>query len=95
VKARERHVDDALRRAPHRFRYPGGEAILEHQRRVRAALRDIARGPLPALLVCHAGTIRVALALGLDGGLADAREIRVPNAEPIVFDERLMLPETR
>jgi broad specificity phosphatase PhoE len=91
VKAREPHVYDALRRAPHRFRYPGGEALHEHQRRVRAALRDVARGPLPALLVCHAGTIRVALALGLEGGLAEAREITVPNAEPIVFDERLVL----
>ena len=95
VKAREGHVYDALRRAPHRFRYPGGEALHEHQRRVRAALQDIARGPLPALLVCHAGTIRVALALGLEGGIAEAREITVPNAEPIVFDERLVLPETR
>jgi broad specificity phosphatase PhoE len=95
VKAREGHLYDALRRSPQRFRYPGGEALHEHQRRVRAALRDIARGPLPALLVCHAGTIRVALALGLDGGLAEAREITVPNAEPIVFDERLVLNETR
>jgi broad specificity phosphatase PhoE len=95
VKVREPHVYDVLRRAPHRFRYPGGEALSEHQRRVRAALRDIAHGPLPALLVCHAGTIRVALALGLDGGLAEAREISVPNAEPIAFDERLVLPETR
>jgi broad specificity phosphatase PhoE len=95
VKARERHVYDALRRAPHRFRYPGGEALHEHQRRVRAALQDVARGPLPALLVCHAGTIRVALALGLEGGLAAAREISVPNAEPIRFDERLVLHEMR
>jgi broad specificity phosphatase PhoE len=95
VKAREGHVYDRLRRAPHRFRYPEGEALLEHQRRVRAALHDIARGPLPALLVCHAGTIRVALALGLEGGLAAARDISVPNAEPIAFDERLVLNETR
>lgn len=51
--------------------------------------------PLPALLVCHAGTIRVALALGLEGALAEAREISVPNAEPIAFDERLVLPGTR
>jgi probable phosphoglycerate mutase len=95
VKAREGHVYDALRRAPHRFRYPGGEALHEHQRRVRAALEDVARGPLPALLVCHAGTIRVALALGFEGGLAEAREISVPNAEPIAFDERLVLDGTR
>ena len=52
VKAREPHVYDRLRRAPHRFRYPEGEAMVEHQHRVRGAL---ARGPLPALLVGHAG----------------------------------------
>jgi broad specificity phosphatase PhoE len=88
AKATNAHLYGVLRRAPHRFRYPGGEALVEHQRRVRAALADVARGPLPALLVCHAGTIRVALALGLSGGLAAAREITVPNAEPIAFDPR-------
>jgi probable phosphoglycerate mutase len=88
VKVGEPHLYRVLRHAPHRFRYPGGEALVEHQRRVRAALADVARGPLPALLVCHAGTIRVALALGLSGGLQAAREIAVPNAEPIPFDAR-------
>jgi hypothetical protein len=36
------------------------------------------------------GTIRVAFAPGLDGALSEAREISVPNAEPIAFDERLV-----
>jgi broad specificity phosphatase PhoE len=90
VKRDEPDAYRALGDAPHRFRYPGGEALHEHQPRVRAALADIARGPLPALLVCHVGTIRVALALGLEGGLAQAREISVPNAEPIAFNERLV-----
>jgi broad specificity phosphatase PhoE len=94
VRAREPHAHAVLKRAPHRFRYPGGEALYEHQHRVRAALAEIARGPLPALLVCHAGTIRVAFALGLQGGLAEARRMSVPNAVPIRFDERLVLPET-
>jgi probable phosphoglycerate mutase len=88
VKKREPERYDVLRRTPHRFRYPGGEALHEHLRRVRAALDDIARGPLPALVVCHDGTIRCALALGLDGDLRAAREIPVPNAEPIPFDTR-------
>jgi broad specificity phosphatase PhoE len=88
VKEREPHAYDRLRRAPHRFRYPGGETLREHQVRVRDALADVSQAPLPALLVCHAGTIRVALALGLAGGLAEAREIAIPNAEPIPFDER-------
>ena len=88
VKRREPQRYKVLRHTPHRFRYPGGEALHEHLRRVRAALDDIASGPLPALVVCHDGTIRCALALGLDGDLAAAREITVPNAEAIPFDER-------
>jgi broad specificity phosphatase PhoE len=88
VKRREPERYRVLRRTPERFRYPGGEALHEHLSRVRAALEHIAGGPLPALVVCHDGTIRCALALGLDGDLAAAREISVPNAEPIPFDER-------
>jgi probable phosphoglycerate mutase len=44
------------------FRFPGGESLAEHGARVEAALADVARGPLPALVVCHGGTIRRALA---------------------------------
>ena len=44
------------------FRFPGGESLEEHGARVEAALADVARGPLPALVVCHGGTIRRALA---------------------------------
>ena len=44
------------------FRFPGGESLAEHQTRVLAALADIAAtGPTPALVVCHRGSIRVAL----------------------------------
>jgi broad specificity phosphatase PhoE len=44
------------------FRFPGGESLAEHAARVEAALADVAEGPLPALVVCHGGTIRRALA---------------------------------
>jgi broad specificity phosphatase PhoE len=44
------------------FRFPGGESLAEHAARVEAALADVAKGPLPALVVCHGGTIRRALA---------------------------------
>jgi probable phosphoglycerate mutase len=47
---------------PAGFRFPGGESLEEHGARVEAALDDVARGPLPALVVCHGGTIRRALA---------------------------------
>ena len=43
------------------FRFPGGESLQEQADRVAAALADIrATGELPALVVCHGGTIRAA-----------------------------------
>jgi probable phosphoglycerate mutase len=88
VKRTEPQLYRALRRAPERFRFPEGESLREHQRRVRSVLAEIAAGPLPALVVCHDGTIRCALALGHPDGLAAWREFTVPNAQPIHFDER-------
>lgn len=57
----------AWRRAERDFRFPGGESLAEHMARVRAALGDVALGPRPALVVCHGGTIRCALAV--DGAI--------------------------
>lgn len=61
------------------FRFPGGESLAEHGERVEAGLVDVARGPLPALVICHGGTIRRALAARLAGGEADFATMRVPN----------------
>ena len=44
------------------FRFPGGESLEEHAARVEEGLADVARGPLPALVVCHGGSIRRVLA---------------------------------
>jgi broad specificity phosphatase PhoE len=44
------------------FRFPGGESLEEHGARVEAALADVSRGPLPALVICHGGTIRRVIA---------------------------------
>jgi broad specificity phosphatase PhoE len=44
------------------FRFPGGESLEEHAARVEAGLADVALGPLPALVVCHGGSIRRVLA---------------------------------
>jgi broad specificity phosphatase PhoE len=44
------------------FRFPGGESLDEHSARVEAGLADVARGALPALVICHGGTIRRVLA---------------------------------
>ncbi|MBI5106429.1 MAG: histidine phosphatase family protein [Solirubrobacterales bacterium] len=43
------------------WRFPGGESFAEHEERVAAALAEVRRGPLPALVVCHRHVIRAAL----------------------------------
>ena len=74
----------AFRAAGDAFRFPGGESFAEQQERVIAALVDVTqRGELPALLVCHRGVVRCALAHARRRGLETYHEWRVPNAELI------------
>jgi broad specificity phosphatase PhoE len=66
------------------FAFPGGESFAEQERRVVAALAEIERGPLPALVVCHGMVIRAAIASRAgDGGKAFTR---VPNAALVPLD---------
>jgi broad specificity phosphatase PhoE len=44
------------------FAFPGGESFADQARRVDAAVKEIARGTTPALVVCHGVVIRLALA---------------------------------
>src|SRR4051812_4885709 len=62
------------------FRYPGGESFAEQSDRVQAGLSDLRAKPdaLPALVVCHRGVIRLALAVATGEAGAGGREI--PNA---------------
>lgn len=70
----------AWRRAGEEFRFPGGESLREHSDRVAAALADVRRsGELPALVVCHQGSIRVTLCRGDPRGLDAFHEYRVRN----------------
>ncbi len=67
-------------RAGSEFRFPGGESLLDQQQRVTAALQDIhAAGELPALVVCHGGSIRVMLCARDPRGLDAFHEFDVPN----------------
>jgi broad specificity phosphatase PhoE len=62
------------------FRFPGGESLLDQQERVTASLRDIHEaGDLPALAVCHGGSIRVLLCARDPRGLDAFHEFVVPN----------------
>jgi broad specificity phosphatase PhoE len=66
------------------FRFPGGESLQEHADRVWAALMDIrAEATLPALVVCHRGSIRTVLCRTDPGGLAAFHEYDVANTEVV------------
>jgi broad specificity phosphatase PhoE len=69
----------AWRRAGEHFRFPGGESLLEQQQRVLATLQDVRAGELPALVVCHGGSIRVALCARDPRGLNAFHDFDVPN----------------
>ena len=70
----------AWRRAGNGFRFPGGESLQDQLERVLAALADVrAIGQLPALVICHGGSIRVALCARDPRGLDAFHEFEVPN----------------
>jgi 2,3-bisphosphoglycerate-dependent phosphoglycerate mutase len=80
VERDEPELYDAWMRDDPSFRFPEGESLRDQQDRVLAALHDIhARGPLPALAVCHGGSIRVMLALSDPRGLEAFHSFDVPN----------------
>ncbi len=62
------------------FRFPGGESVAEQAARVAAALADVARGPLPALVVTHGGSIRAVGAIERppNGSIANCVLYRLP-----------------
>src|SRR3954447_24169694 len=59
------------------FRSPSGESFAEQSDRVQAGLRALRERPgaLPALVVCHRGVIRLALAVATGDPTAGGREI--------------------
>ena len=69
------------------FRFPDGESLEEHMERTAAALDDIAGRELPALVVCHGGTIRVALARRDPRSLDAYHEFRAHNGQLVRYEE--------
>jgi broad specificity phosphatase PhoE len=49
-------------RADPEFAFPGGESFAQQGERVQAGLADVRAAQLPALVVCHRGVMRLALA---------------------------------
>jgi broad specificity phosphatase PhoE len=81
VAREERDAYSAWMRAGDRWRFPGGESLREQQDRVTASVEDVRRaGDLPALVVCHGGSIRVLLCRSDPRGLAAFHDFTIPNA---------------
>jgi probable phosphoglycerate mutase len=90
--AREDPEDwEAWLRAGESFRFasaPGktGESLVEHMARTSEALADVEQGELPALVVCHGGTIRVALAAHDPRGLDAYHEFHPRNGQLVRYE---------
>lgn len=68
-------------RAGANWRFPDGESLQEQLVRVSACVSDVrAAGPLPALVVCHGGSVRVMLCRSDPRGLDAFHQYRTPNA---------------
>ncbi len=61
VRARAPEQFDAFAAGDRSFAFPGGESFAQQEERVGAALEDVERGALPALVVCHGMVIRAAM----------------------------------
>jgi probable phosphoglycerate mutase len=80
IKASEPEAYAAWMRGGPEWRFPGGESLQEQQDRVLAALGDIhSGGEVPALVVCHGGSIRVVLCARDPRGLDAFHEFEIPN----------------
>lgn len=80
VQRAEPELYASWRRPDLDFRFPGGESLQEQMDRVSAAVQDIRQtGELPALIVCHGGSIRVMLCQRDPRGLAAFHSFELPN----------------
>lgn len=80
IEREEPKLYAAWRQAGEHFRFPGGESLRDQLDRVKAALEDVRRSrELPALVVCHGGSIRVMLCDRDPRGLDAFHHFEVPN----------------
>jgi broad specificity phosphatase PhoE len=86
VRAQAPELFDAFASGEPGFAFPGGESFAQQEVRVQAALADVERGSLPALVVCHGMVIRAAIYVrsGRDATMFK----RVPNAAIVPLDPR-------
>jgi broad specificity phosphatase PhoE len=81
VAAAEPELFSAWEHAGASWRFPGGESLQEQLERVSACVSDVrSSGELPALVVCHGGSIRVMLCQSDPRGLDAFHDFAIPNA---------------
>jgi broad specificity phosphatase PhoE len=84
VRALEPERFDAFAAADPDFAFPGGESFAQQDVRVNESLREVGRGAMPALVVCHGMVIRAAMsARAANRG---ERFARVPNGALVALD---------
>ena len=66
------------------FAFPGGESFAQQEVRVAAALDDVERDELPALVICHGMVIRAAMSVRSGHWLPHGE--RVPNGALVPLD---------
>jgi broad specificity phosphatase PhoE len=95
VRAEDAELFDKFVAGDASFAFPGGESFAHQEERVEAALKDIERGPLPALVVCHGMVIRAALSSR--AGHWEPQAQRVPNGALIPLDapREMQVPSAR
>lgn len=80
VAAAEPELFARWERAGAGWRFPEGESLEEQLERVSACVSDVrAAGELPALVVCHGGSIRVMLCLSDPRGLDAFHDFTISN----------------
>jgi broad specificity phosphatase PhoE len=84
VARQEPDLYAAWMRAGAGWRFPGGESLEQQQQRVLACIEEIrSTAELPALAVCHGGSIRVVLCRADPRGLDAFHDFRVPNVSVV------------
>jgi len=82
---------DAWAADPAGYRPGGGESVLQMAARVQAFHADLARLPFEcAIVVCHAGTIRLSLACRPGRTMQDIAAIAAGSAHQIAYGELIM-----
>jgi broad specificity phosphatase PhoE len=84
VRGQTPELFDAFAAGDPAFAFPGGESFAHQEVRVAAALDEVEKGELPALVVCHGMVIRAALSRRIGHWLAHGE--RVPNGALIPLD---------